>query len=319
MKITSDYPINENVLKDCSDILKDYDIGVSLRINQDFEKTFLTDLTPNKCRFCGKSYPEVKFEHESHTIPEFMGNKKLFSKFECDSCNKDNFCSFESEMANFMLPHNTLSGIRGKKNKIPKYNQKGNPIIKNEPDKILITGVPDSILLAEDDNNLNLTIKTPTYIPDYIYRCLVKIGLSIIPEGHLDDYKSTLKWLMDKNMQSNMKPFLLFSIYPYSLQLKDIFCALLVRKEECTKNVPHTILFLSYKSFAFQIYLPYSSKERLNIKLKAIPFIYPTALDLNKNNEGCRTFNLIDLSSTEKKNNETITLKISGERKIAEI
>jgi len=317
--INSDYPLNENVLKDCEEILKDYDIGVSLRINQDYEKTFLTDSTPNKCRFCGKSYPDVRFEHESHTIPEFMGNKKLFSKFECDACNKDYFCLFENEMANFMLPHNTLSGTRVKKNKIPKYNLKGNPIIKNNPDKIIITGVPDSILLAENNNSFDLTIKIPTYIPEYIYRCLIKIGLSIIPEDYLTDYKGTIRWLMDKNMQSNMKPYLLFSTYPYSIQLKDIFCALLVRKEECEKNVPHTILFLSYKSFTFQVYLPYSFKERLNTKLKAIPFIHPTALDLNKNNEGYRAFNLIDLSSREKKNNETITLKISGEMKSAEI
>jgi hypothetical protein len=40
-----------------------------------------------KCRFCGKSNPEVSFKKKAHLIPEFLGNKMLLSDFECDSCN----------------------------------------------------------------------------------------------------------------------------------------------------------------------------------------------------------------------------------------
>ena len=33
-----------------------------------------------RCRFCGKTGPEVKFSKKAHAIPEFLGNKKFVLK-----------------------------------------------------------------------------------------------------------------------------------------------------------------------------------------------------------------------------------------------
>lgn len=315
MEIHSDYPINENVIKDIEAILNDYNLIVSKRIkinndNENLTKEFLTDSTDKKCRFCNKSYPEVKFEKEAHAIPNFMGNDQLFSKYECDSCN-EYFGRFENEMANFMLPNNTISGTKGK-NGIPKYNQKGQPIIEIQKDKVLIKDVPNSFL--DNLNEIELKIKLPTYIPDYIYRCLIKIGLSIIPESKLTEYSGTINWLMDKKIDSNSKPQMIFSMYSFNLQMDEIVCSILERKENCNRLLVNSILFISYKNFAFQTYIPYNSKEKLNIKLYPFQYIIPTTLDLNREIE--RNYHLIDLSSKEKKINDFITYNINHDGEI---
>lgn len=312
MKILSDYPINEDVLNELSKILKDYEIIASKRINSNNKKEILTDSTSGRCRFCGKSYPEVKFEADAHAIPEFIGNKKLFSKYECDTCNKNYFNLFENEMANFMLPLNSISGTKVKNNKTPKYHQKGEPIIKFESSEISISEVPNSLFENLSEKSFNLPIKIPSHIPDYIYRCLVKIGLSIIQEELLNNYKGTIEWLMNINLQSNLKPQMLLSIYPTCHQMDEIVCNIFERKDDCIKNVPFSILFLSYRNYAFQTFIPYCSKERLNVKLRAFPFILPTNIDLNKNNKDIRTLNLIDLSSKVRKTDEILTLTITN-------
>ena len=307
------YSINEFVLEEISSIFKNYEIAASKRISSNGETEFLIDSIENKCRFCGKSYPDVKFKFDAHSIPEFMGNKSLFSKYECDTCNLKYFNRFENEMANFMLPHNAFSGIKVKKNKIPKYKQEGQPRIENNGNKILLTNVSDTIFENNQKNNFEIPIKIPAYIPDFIYRCLVKIALSIISEDKLSGYKETLNWLMNKNSNSNVKPFMLFSIYSYNIQLNEISCILLERKTESEENFPQSIFSLAYKNFAFQTYLPYHQKEKLDINLKAFPFVIPTNIDLNKNYKDTRTFNLIDLSSKERTSEQIITFTISGE------
>jgi len=313
MEIIANYPINEIVIKKISSMFKNYELTASKRVSFNGEKEILVDSIQNKCRFCGKSYPDVKFKFDAHTIPEFLGNKSLFSKYECDTCNLKYFNRFENEMANFMLPHNAFSGIKVKRNKIPKYFQEGQPKIENNGSKIFLSNVSDTIFDDKQKNNFELPIKIPAYIPDYIYRCLVKIALSIISENKLFDYKETITWLMNKNINSNVKPFMIFSIYPYNIQMDEISCVLLERKNESKENFPHSIFALAYKNFAFQTYLPFSQKEKLDINLKAFPFIIPTNIDLNKTYKDTRTFNLIDLSSKEKTSEQIVTFTISGE------
>jgi hypothetical protein len=314
MKIVSNYPINEVAIQDISSIMKDYDILAIKRIRKGSKFEFLTDSAPKTCRYCGQTYPKVRFKQRAHTIPEFTGNKKLFSRYECDECNESYFNLFDNEFANFMLPFNTLSGIVVKKNKIPKYNQKGEPIIEFLTDKISISKVSDSAV-GNFDVPLELTVKLPAYIPEYIYRCLIKIGLGILQEKDLIFFKTTKEWLMNLSAQSNIHPYMIFSTYPNSVQMNEIVCLVLKRKDTCIKNISSTILFLSYSNYAFQTYFPLNSKEEAKNKIQVFPYIYPTTIDLNKDHAPLRTFNAVDLSSKERKTDERITITISGDRK----
>ncbi len=300
MKINSNYPINFDVLKKNSEITEDFYILESKRFNNNSNIEFLKDLTSKKCRFCGKTYPNVTFKKEAHSIPEFIGNKSLFSLFECDDCNQY-FSVFENEFANFMLPLNVLAGTKSKKNRIPKYKQTNQLQITNETDQVLFKNVSHSIIDSSKIDSIDIKVNTPSFIPEYIYRCLVKIGLTILKEENLDIYKETIVWLMNVKIKSNMNPFMLFSIYPFQIQTNEIVSSILVRKDNCKRNVPHSIFFLSYHNFAFQTCIPFSKNEKTGIELSAIPFIHPMSFDLNKNYEGLKNFHYFDLSSQKKK------------------
>jgi hypothetical protein len=52
------------------------------------EKIFLGDKNSRICRFCGQAKPEVSFRKEAHALPESIGNKSLFTYYECDACNQ---------------------------------------------------------------------------------------------------------------------------------------------------------------------------------------------------------------------------------------
>jgi hypothetical protein len=312
MQINFNYEVNHDVLTDISNILSDYDILISKRIKssnfiQDLPKTFLQDSILKKCRFCNKSYPQVTFQKKAHAIPNFMGNNSLFSKNECDSCN-NLFSKYENELANFMLPLNSIYGVKGKA-KIPKYKLKGEPIIETlAPNLIEIKEAPS--LAMNDENHIKLNIKLPSYVPDYLYRCLIKIGLSILPESKIKEFRKNYDWLIDVKQESKIEQQMIISIYPSNFQSDEIVCSILEKKSICDKRIIDSILFISYSNFVFQTYLPPKyliEKEQI---LKGFPYIIPSALDINKNI--VREFFLKDLNSKKKKKNDTIKVEITN-------
>src|SRR6476620_10786235 len=67
-----------------------------------------------KCRFCGRSIANTTFNNEAHLIPELLGNKKLYSDFECDACNSF-FSNYESNLTNFIGITRALQKVNAKK------------------------------------------------------------------------------------------------------------------------------------------------------------------------------------------------------------
>jgi hypothetical protein len=63
------------------------------------------------CRFCGKRSPEVSFRQDAHAISELMGNKSLFTYYECDACNKLFGDGIETDFGNWSKPMRTLARI----------------------------------------------------------------------------------------------------------------------------------------------------------------------------------------------------------------
>ncbi|OLY93656.1 HNH endonuclease [Cnuella takakiae] len=107
MLINSNYPIDQEALRNLENLTREYDIIVSTEIdyNKSHIKNYLSDTVRKKCRFCKSKFPDVKFKSVAHAIPEYTGNKSLIATFECDNCNQY-FSKLESEFANFMLPYN---------------------------------------------------------------------------------------------------------------------------------------------------------------------------------------------------------------------
>src|SRR5271156_6826188 len=86
------------------------------------EKIFLGDKEKRKCRFCGETTPKVSFRKQAHALPECIGNKSLFTYYECDTCNKGFGDGCENDFGNWSLPMRTMSRICGG-NGIPTIKQ----------------------------------------------------------------------------------------------------------------------------------------------------------------------------------------------------
>lgn len=254
MIIKSNYPINEEALRDLQALTSEYDIFTSTEVeyNKSQVKNYLRDTVRNKCRFCNKEFPHVKFKSIAHAIPEFTGNKSLVAKFECDNCNQY-FSQFESEFANFMLPYNALGGVKKKGNKSAKYKQ---DIVVHHPkeNSIHVDNFPSEI--HPDTKEIELNLNIPSYIPDFIFRCLAKIGLTLIPESSIKKYKEALDWLMNKSSNTIFPASMLFSIFPFSNPSDKIRCVILTRKEFILRQIPETLLILSYQNFSIQTFFP---------------------------------------------------------------
>ncbi|CUU82526.1 HNH endonuclease [Campylobacter hyointestinalis] len=86
-----------------------------MNVLKDDTKIYIEDDTNvKKCRFCGKSCPEVTFKNISHAIPECLGNKQIICKNECDECNKFFSEKLENHLDKITLPYRNINFLKGK-------------------------------------------------------------------------------------------------------------------------------------------------------------------------------------------------------------
>ena len=92
---------------------KNYDF-VFQKIFTPEDKLILGDKENRVCRFCRLAKPDVSFRKRAHALPESIGNKSIFSFYECDDCNEYFGQTIENDFANWSLPYRSIMRIRGK-------------------------------------------------------------------------------------------------------------------------------------------------------------------------------------------------------------
>jgi hypothetical protein len=283
----------------------------------DGEKIYLGNKENRKCRFCGESKPVVKFKKTAHAIPEFTGNKRLFSYYECDTCNGKVSSLMESHMANYMNIWHTFSQVRGK-NGVPSFKtnaKKSRVDISDEQMNIENHNGDNIIEFDKPNKQMKVTAKRASYIPIAVYKCLTKMALSIIPESELGNFRTTFKWLQEeKHNESeynlNNLP-LLFSFVPGIHPFNFHTCYLFKRKENHIANVPYLMFLLAYSNYSLQIYIPLCSEDKKLIGKQMTMRFIPTPFDLDERIDGKGIVRQhIDLSSKEPIKGEKASITI---------
>jgi len=241
-------------------------------------KMFLGNKKNRECRFCGKNSKETTFKMKAHIMPEFMGNKKYFSYFECDSCNQY-FGQLEDSLFNFAGIFNTLSTIKGKKG-FPKFKTKGSDFQAKEFGTIIQKNHDpeneDSFVYDEENERMNIDVIMPSYIPHDVYKSLVKIALCMLPDDEFLQHKNTVDWLMSKNSpQHENNPF--FNVFRKIGGNPKMFpepLVFLFRKNNNKKmdKFPSYTLLLSYGIISYQIFIPFVNNDNHLINEKEIIF-----------------------------------------------
>lgn len=241
------------------------------------KKIHLGDKNNKSCRFCSKSHPDVTFKKIAHALPEMIGNKSLFSNYECDSCNEIFANTIEDNLSKYLGAGRTLFKLRGK-NGVPKYKSNKKDIRIHFKDDLIIEmdSLYSDISINDDSKKLSISTSKQKYIPLFVYKCLVKMVLSIIDDSELVNFKKTLEWLEPGNTRNIKIKSLqgVVSVCPSYISNDNIYAYVFKRKND-TDLVPYMSFFIVFSCYSFQIFIPFSPKDNhiinKDIELKTLP------------------------------------------------
>lgn len=158
------------------------------------------------CRYCGTK-DVLLFRKLSHTFPEALGNKSVFSRDECDRCNTKIFSLYDEELTKAVSPFITLGGIKGKDNKVRRTGRSSgvSHIEQRRSGErrslfAVANGVDAKDVFAADASGqktwLTIPIAPVPFKPRYAYKALVKMGVALLPQEEIKNYQKLIAWLL---------------------------------------------------------------------------------------------------------------------------
>jgi len=218
------------------------------------------------CRFCNKSYPDVKFSNRAHIIPELLGNKNLLSDFECDSCNS-RFGKYENDLANFLGPFRTAAAVKGK-NGVPKYRSTDNQltITKSHDNsvEVAMNDDPENHISVEGDV-IKIQSKSNPYKPINIYKSFLKSAISFVDDDEIGFLSNTIRFLSDDSYTANEEYDSLFTMVqnfiPGNIH-EDIFVLYYKKRPDYIEYPAPSLVFMFYiKNLVLQLVIPFHDMD----------------------------------------------------------
>jgi len=226
----------------------------------------ITNLKPKEervCRFCGLDYSQTTFKSKSHIISELLGNKYLISDFECDICNAL-FGKHENDLAAFLGMSRTILGVKNRDNKIPTFKSPGNLLVARRSE---FYGIKEGIKVSREESakgifnidvnsgRTEIKYQKQPYTPIKVYKALLKIALSIIPEKYVADYRHAFKYLFSDNDKLSDLAKVLHCELPYDYKVENPIC-FLFRKSDSTNRVLTHVFALYFQNYVFEFPIP---------------------------------------------------------------
>jgi len=282
-----------------------YSILVSFDISQNKEILLGDKNETQRCRFCGKSFPIVSFNSDAHAIPHFIGNRILKSLYECDKCNHY-FSKMEEQFDSYMRFFHVFCHVSKNGKTVNSYrcNSKSNANISVSDewtDLKLCAGEDLSVLVNKQDKTITVN-GVRSYNPLAVYKAIVKMALTIIPDSVTYDFEDTIRWLMQPSIplsHLNLSIRLYEGVHDFNGE-----CMIYKRKEDHIDNVPCYLFGLKYNNLFIQIYIPLC-KEDKSIKPPIHVPLIPCQMDAD--NYRYLSF-LKDMSSNTKVSKEQVSI-----------
>lgn len=251
-------------------------------------KVVLPSTKSGTCRFCGLSTPKVTFHNEAHAIPECLGNRSLFTKYECDDCNRLFGLGIENDFGNWSKAQRALSGIRGKKG-VPTLKEESNRQWRLEHGSAGITVTQDDgdpiAVVNEGAKEITVTVRRDPYTPVAVLKAFVKMALSLLPEEELPNFQSAMSWVRNTNHQVGFVKTDSFPVCYTFVPGKDPFeniAVILLRRRADNLPVPYVTFVLRCGNEAFQIIIPCPERDAA-ISDRKVKFSYfPTPCELDQ-------------------------------------
>lgn len=215
------------------------------------------DKSKRVCRYCNKSNPEVSFKKVAHSISEALGNKKIITNDECDTCNEKFGKGIENDLILYLSFFRNFFGIKGKK---------GIPILKGKNFEIVNNGTIEIKQILSDEeiknrvhDDFKLLLKTYQNITaQNIYKTLAKYALGVIDRAQIANFEETLAWINGtKDIDNLPKVAMLASYDLFSTHPKLI--VYLRKNEDC--KLPYAVAEFRFTFLTFVYIIPNSTKD----------------------------------------------------------
>ena len=186
----------------------------------------------------------------------------------------------EDSFAKYLGIWRTLMQIRGKNGIVSYKDPDGISRIDHTVNGIVIQNNENKNFTKTnlEENTFTINGYRQPYIPIAVFKCLVKMALSVIPYDLLIYFEDTKKWLLEDNHKDtkyDIQPiFTLQSILPGVWPFGDFSITVACRKDDSLK-VPFMQMAIYFKNMGFQIVVPCKLK---NFHLGYQPInVYPIA------------------------------------------
>lgn len=221
---------------------------------------------PNKskriCRFCNKKSVEVTYKKIAHSVSEALGNKKIITNDECDSCNEKFGAGIENDLILYLNLYRNVFGIKGK-NGIPKLKGKNFEIQNSGDGKIEIS----HFLNEEEEKDPNFDdfkVRLETnqnIVVQNIYRTLAKYVLSVIDKQYLVNFQDTIRWINQEFDSEKLPKVAMLTSYELFSHHPQLVVYRLKKKEN---NLPHVVAEFRFTFLTFVYIIPFSSRDKLD-------------------------------------------------------
>ncbi len=241
------------------------------------EKVTLGDKANRVCRFCSKKAPDATFKKIAHAIPELLGNKSIFSAYECDDCNEEFGNGIENDLGNWSKPIRGLICIKGKRGVPTLKKQDGTGWrIEYDRDVLNIKVYEDDPIYQIDEVKQEITfhLKRDPYTPVAVLKAFMKIALTLLPDNEISNFSALMSWVRERDHQKAfLKEWPIIYTFQPGPMPKDLIAAFILRRKANVKDYAYAFLVFSYGNEVFQIALPCDDQEKHKNQL--VPFPVP--------------------------------------------
>lgn len=223
------------------------------------------DKTKRVCRFCNKPNGEVSFKKVAHSISEALGNKKIITNDECDTCNEAFGSGIENDLILYLNLYRNVFGIKGK-NGVPKLKGK-NFEIENKGTIEIKHYLTDEEVNNPNRDDFKLRLETMQELKSQnIYKALTKYALGVIDKSYLVNFQKTIEWINGtRNIEKLPKIAMLTSYELFSNHPKII---VYLRKND-DFNIPYAVAEFRFTFLTFAYIIPLSDKDNIDFTQEA--------------------------------------------------
>lgn len=116
-----------------------------------------------------------------------------------------------------------------------------------------------------DSENKKVTFHTlrPSYNPHLVWKCFLKIGLSILPEKYINDYELAFAILHSgKRNEEKDSPLYKMNMYQHLGPAFPSPMAILFERKLSTDLIPMHIACIMFHNYTYQLVLPFSKQDK---------------------------------------------------------